>query len=49
MEAMSKMASVALIELNKVNRATTAGRKTAINLCVSTRGKITINRGKVKG
>ena len=39
----------ALIELNKLNRATTAGKKTAVNLCVWTSGKITINRGKVRG
>jgi hypothetical protein len=38
----------ALLELNKLNRATTAGRRTGVNLCVWTEGKITINRGQVK-
>lgn len=39
----------ALPELNKVNRATTVGRRTAVNLCVHTEARrVTINAGRIR-
>jgi hypothetical protein len=38
----------ALLDMNRLNRSTTAGRKSAVNLCIFTGGQITINRGRLR-
>ena len=38
----------ALLDINRLNRSTLAGRKSAVNLCIFTGGQITINRGRIR-
>jgi len=39
----------ALLELNKLNRSTTAGRRAGVNLCLYTDiNQLTINRGQIR-
>ena len=37
-----------LMEINSLNRSTKEGKAAAVNLCVYTDGRLTVNAGKVK-
>lgn len=37
-----------LMEINSLNRSTREGKTAAVNLCVYTDGRLTVNAGKVK-